>query len=101
MNRVTIGVDPLVKFYLEKNFKVGNQVMLDRKSTVGKFFFKCIENPSNNNNSKSRPYKDSIVISISDWMFFNKGYVISPSDLTEFNNFVRKLIYQAVWLYIE
>ena len=101
--KVEVPCSNLVKFYMEKNFGRGKDklVFIDNTSTVGKFFYKCIENPSNKHDKDYKGYQDSITVNISENIFIRKGILITPTDIISFDNFVTKLIYQSVWLYID
>ena len=93
----------LVKFVLEKNFGRGKDkhLYLDNTSTTGKFFYKCIENPCNKHDRDYKGYPCSVTVIISENVFIKKGILLTPTDIISFNTFVTKLVYQAVWLYIE
>ena len=101
--KVSIEVSPLVKFYLEKNFSKSKDkiVCLDRTTTAGRHFYKCIENPCNEQDKRYKPYPCNVIIELSESVMCHRGMVLSPTDTVDFNNFVTKLIYQAVWMYIE
>lgn len=91
-----------VKHYLERCF--GSPVILREESNIGKYFFRIITEPTQENDKKAGKgqWRDAeCLIEIKQRLMLRTGYVLTPSDVVKFNCFVEEHFWEQVDLIFE
>lgn len=85
-----IPVKSYVKRHLEKSF--GTPTYMRKDSAIGKYFYRLLEDASDDGSDEYRGYPDSVTIHIPYHVFLKKGCVLTKASIIEFNNFVEDMI---------
>ncbi len=88
-----LSCKPYVKEYLENCF--GSPAYLRQDSVIGKHFFMLVEDVSDLQAADAKKvsaheYPATITIKITEFVFLQKGYVLTPTNQRNFNKYVEE-----------
>lgn len=96
---IEIPCKSYIRCWIEKQY--GKPAKISKSNNVGKFLYQLMSDPQFKNDSDYRPYRDIVTVSISEDVFLRKGYYITKTNTTLFNNFVEEQIKSTLFVYID
>lgn len=98
--KVQIPVKRYVKRFLE--VKYGEPALLQRNDNIGKYFYELVDHPNQERDSRIKlsRYTDHVTIGITKTIFLQRGYVLTPTNVVAFNNFVEDHISVALEYFV-
>ncbi len=90
MLEIEIPVKLYIKRYLE--IKYGSPAVLTRKELEGSFLYEIIEDPRNERNSETGVFNHILVAQLPDRVLLRKGFYLTPTQVSNFNNWMSKFI---------
>jgi hypothetical protein len=102
MERVLVEIPAkrYVKRFIEQ--KYGAPALLDRSDSLGKYFYQLVEKPSQEKDLRfnNKKYPEYVTIALTQSLFFQRGFILTPTNIIAFNNFVECTIFTALEFFI-
>lgn len=90
--KVEIPAKKYVKRFLEVRY--GQPAVITKADAIGKFFYTLMSRPRQSDDKRfnTKTYPEYITIQLTQRVFLQRGYVLTPTNVIEFNNFVEDYI---------
>jgi hypothetical protein len=94
-----ISVKKYIRHYLQQRF--GDPTLLTKDHQIGKYLYQLLGDACTRNDSDFKPYKDTLTVKITEDVFLRKGYLLTATNVINFNNFVEEVIKNEMFLHID
>ena len=97
---VQVPVKRYVRRFLETRY--GTPALLNRTDAVGKYFFELVDRPTQEKDKRyqNKNFPELITIQLTESIFLQRGFVLTPTNVVAFNNFVEDHIEMAMEYFI-
>lgn len=88
-----------IRNYLEVHY--GKPVKFPPLDDIGDYFYLLLADDDNSQGSRTGYYPDAVTVLITEKVLLKRGFVMTPTNLVQFNNWLLRRIKREMILYIE